>query len=304
MPETLDTLPDHRQRQRDWDVELFAAPPPDIGPLRSADSTLRKGNRPKPMVVRVLMGAAFAVVVVLLFSWMAMHFDPSEQQGMRILGYALAAVAFYSQVHATRFKAVCTYVGELGAARSTIRGSLEAAPATEVLLFANAAELFAKQTRHFVNGIYSGTTYDYRWVDSTGKLLYRDKGQYKEKRKGVKSGDLWHFACAAERSWTERCFLLSQKQIAAEGSIPFRVDTNRSLRVGPSFVEFHFDDQPVRVARDDIASVSLKKRRFSFQHKDAKMFSRVGRYSFAYEKIANAQLFLFTLDRIFGWRIE
>src|SRR5579859_941552 len=196
-------VPDHRGQPREPDVELFAPPPREIGTILSADSTLRTGRGPKHIVVRILMGLAFAVVVVIAFEWMASTSgDRSERESMRTLGYVFAVVAFLSQMYATRFNATCTYVGTLGAVRSRVRGRVQAQPTTEVLLYGNVSELFAQQTRQYVNGIYSGTTYDYTWITPTGERVYRMKGSYREKKKGAKAGDLWHFACAAERAWT------------------------------------------------------------------------------------------------------
>lgn len=93
-----------------------------------------------------------------------------------------------------------------------------------------------------------------------------------------------------------------QHQLQAEGSIPFRVDGTRWLRVGPGFIEFHFGGEPARVTRDEIETVSLSNGQFSFKHKDAKWYSRAGKYSFAYGQMANAKVFLLALDKLLGYR--
>jgi hypothetical protein len=72
--------------------------------------------------------------------------------------------------------------------------------------------------------------------------------------------------------------------------------------VGPGFLEFHFGGEPMRLTSADIASVSLASGTFQFKHKDAKWYSLSGKYSFAYGTLANARIFLLTLERLMGYR--
>lgn len=120
-----------------------------------------------------------------------------------------------------------------------------------------------------------GTNYDYRWSDAAGRLLYRLNGTYRAGRKKLpKQGSAYNFALAAEMAWSNHFLSRAQAHLESEGSIPFRIDAHKVVRVGPGFLEFHFGEQPQRVTKEEIASVSLGNGQFSFKHKDARWFSR------------------------------
>ena len=149
-----------------------------------------------------------------------------------------------------------------------------------------------------------GTEYNYYWIGSSGQTIYQLKGRHHEhqKKKRIKPGNPWYFVQAAEISWSMFYYAYLNDVLAAEGSIPFRVDKGRYLRVGPAFLEFHFGAEPVRVTREEIASVSLAQGQFSFKHKDAKWYSSAGKFSFAYARIGNARVFLVALEKLVGYR--
>jgi hypothetical protein len=97
----------------------------------------------------------------------------------------------------------------------------------------------------------------------------------------------------------------AERQLQDEGSIAFRVDAKRTVRVGPAFIEFHFGgggDGPARVARDEIASVSLGQGIFAFKHKDARWYRSAGTYTFSYGEMSNGKVFLLALERHMGYR--
>lgn len=299
----LNELPDHRSEKRGKPVEFLVPPPVEIGPISSAESTLKHGKRPKPLVLRLLMGTIFAGVIVWAFSWATEGVRSGDRQSIMGLGIAFATLAFAIDMYLTRFSAIFTYVGRDGIARQTIRGSREALPKSQVLLFNQAAALRASQTRQFVNGVYTGTTYDFSWSDSVGKRLFRLKGTYRGRKGPPKPGDPFHFASAAEIAWSIHYLARAQAELESEGSIAFWVDKTRRVRVGPGFLEFDFGgESPVRVTREEIASVSLGQGVFSFKHKDARWFSSAGKYNFRYGAMANAKVFLLALDKLMGYR--
>ena len=103
-------------------------------------------------------------------------------------------------------------------------------------------------------------------------------------------------AAAAEAAWSEHLIQRTQPQLNERGYLEFRVDTKRSIRVGVGFIEFHFSGEPERIASQDIASVSLDGGKFSIKHKDARWYSRAGKFNFEYAKMANAKVFMRTVD--------
>jgi len=116
--------------------------------------------------------AVFGIVWVL-----TQGMRPSERESLRIIGGGMGgAVALLVAWYYTRFKHHCTYVGEGGAGLFELRGSRDRTPSTKVLRFADAADLRASQTRQFINGVYAGTVYDFRWTDAAGRERLRLKG--------------------------------------------------------------------------------------------------------------------------------
>src|SRR5918993_1495451 len=130
------TLPDHSGQRRAYAVEFFAPPAPQIGDVRSADATLKQGKRPKSLVVRLAIGALVAGLIIGAFHWATSFIERRGDAEMVLyVGYGLAALALVIHMWVTRFKATCTYVGERGVVRYTLKGSPERAPAVELLLF-------------------------------------------------------------------------------------------------------------------------------------------------------------------------
>jgi len=216
--DALKAAPDHRGEARAFDVELFAAPPPEIGTITSAESTLRPGKEPFSPPVRLLIlllpaAAVFGIVWVL-----TQGMRPVDRESLRIIGGGGAAgVALLIAWYYTRFKHRCTYVGEDGAALFELRGSRDRTPSAKVLRFADAAELRASQTRQFINGVYAGTVYDFRWTDASGRERLRLKGTHRGKDGPPKPGDPFHFATAAEVAWSVHYLARAQEQLEREG---------------------------------------------------------------------------------------
>jgi hypothetical protein len=300
---TLNALPDHRGQPRAKPVDFLVPPPPEIGPLSSAESSLRAGGKPKPLVLRLLMGTLFAGAIMYAFSWATEGTRPRDREPLMILGLVFAVTAFALDLYLTRFKALVTYVGRDGVSRHAVRRHRDATPKSQTLLFTAADALRAAQTRQFVNGIYTGTTYDYAWTGPAARRLFRLKGTYRGRKGPPKPGDPFHFATATEIAWSIHYLERAQEELDKQGSIRFNVDKNRYVHVGPGFLQFDFGgESPVRVTREEIAAVSLGSGQFSFKHKDAHWYSRSGKYNFRYGAMANARVFLLALDKLMGYR--
>jgi len=234
--------------------------------------------------------------------WAGSAANSFDRATLQALGVLLGLAALGITLLVTRFKARSSYVGAQGAACFVLKGRRDAKPKAQMLLFANAQELRAKQTRQYVNGVYCGTSYDYLWTDPAGKRLWRMKGTYYQRKKGLKAGEQFRFIQAAEVAWSVHYLERANKVLSTEGSIPFRVDKHRVLRVGPGFLEFHFGGEPVRLTQADIASVNLGNGMFQFKHKDAKWYSLSGKYSFQYGTMANGRVFLLALEKLMGYQ--
>jgi hypothetical protein len=298
----LNELPDHSGERRPTEVEFFAEPPVEIGKVKSAESTLRPGRQPMAFPLRLLIGILLGGGIAFGGYWLGRGGSEEDRQTLQILGYCAGAGALGITLLATRFKVISSFVGEKGAASFTVKGRRDAKPKVQLLLFAQAEELRAKQIRHFVNGVYTGTSYNYTWTGPGGQRLWGAKGTYRQRKKGLRPGEPFRFVRAAEGAWSVHYLERADKALKTEGSIPFRVDKQRVVRVGPGFLEFHFGGDPMRLTREDIASVSLGSGTFQFKHKDAKWYSLSGKYSFQYGNMANARVFLLALEKLMGYQ--
>ena len=127
-------------------------------------------------------------------------------------------------------------------------------------------------------------------------------GTHRGKDGPPKPFDPFHFAASGEIAWSLHYLARAQAQLEREGSIPFRVDAKRVVRVGPGFMEFHFGGEPVRLTPADIAAVNLSQGTFSFKGVDAKWYSRAGKYNFNYGSMANGKVFFLALEKLMGYR--
>src|ERR1700690_1988515 len=80
----LNALPDHGDfKTRKHPVDFFAPPPPRIGTVTSADSTLRLGNSHKSMAARLILAGIIGGAIAGFFFFLAHQADmPSDGQGL------------------------------------------------------------------------------------------------------------------------------------------------------------------------------------------------------------------------------
>lgn len=289
----------HADTPIDADVEFFCPPPAEIGQVTSAFSNLRQSQQPRPMPMRLALAVAIGVVPAALpFFLMPENLDP-VRSGLAAL---LLAVGVLIGWFCLGFNHKCSYVGQDGVARYTCSGVRETISKAELLLFAQAAEVRTAQTRQFTNGVYTGTSYDFRWTGPAGQVLLRLKGTYRSKEGNPKPKDAFHFARAAEIAWSQ--FLLDRivEQLKQYGFVQFNIKGSDFVRIGSGFIEFFFRGQATRVLAGEIASLNLNQGQFSIKHKDARWFSSKGKFNFPYGEMANARLFILCLDKLLGYR--
>jgi hypothetical protein len=299
---SLNELPDHSGQRRPAEVEFFAEPPAEIGKVKSAESTLRPGREPMSFPTRLFISVLLGGAIAFTGYYLGLKADRFDRATFQNLGYFVGAGALGITLLVTRFKVICSFVGEEGAASFTLKGRRDGKPKVQLLQFAHAEELRANQTRHYVNGVYTQTTYDYTWTGPGHRGDWRAKGSYRQRKKGLRAGELFRYVQAAEFAWSLHYLERANKYLSSEGSIPFAVDEWRVVRVGAGFLEFHFGGEPLRLTREDIASVSLGQGTFKFKHKDAKWYSLSGKYSFQYGNMANGRVFLLALEKLMGYR--
>lgn len=279
------------------EMDFFATPPLEIGTIISAESTLvsaeqliRTRTRQKACCLwglgGVLCGGFIALVVEL-----------------PLLMCVLVGAAFGigGAILTTQFFYQCSYVGELGIALYSLRGNRAAEPKAQIFCFKDGKNLYTQQTRNYYNGIYTGTNYKYWWPrlsDSEFKL----EGTYRNKDGNPPENDLYHFANAAEGSWSIHLLQVVNEQLNQRGYVEFPIKSAlNAVRIGPGFMEFEErNGMSQRVEVVDMKDIRLGSGIFQFKHKDSTWWSGKGKYSFAYKTIPNARLFLICLDRLTG----
>ena len=289
----------------------FLEPPSDIGELRTVYSTLTFDQQPWSTGVRVavvlgnLIGGILVVLAAALAFAMAGQVAYAEATTFGLVaGAVVGLIAMLVALAKTKFKHTSSYVGKLGVWSVTVSGSRENIKRRSLFRFENAVDLYTHQTRQFVNGVYTGTSYAYTWKNQTGAKAYDLRGQYRSQAGVPKQGDPYYFAVAAEIAWSQLLLEIIAKELESQGFILFRVNKNDTVSIGPGFMEFSFGSKAQRITVEEIGAFSLNQGTFSVKHKDAKWFSGKGKFSFDYSRMANARLFLLAIDRLCGLRFS
>lgn len=272
------------------DADFFVAPPSQIGDLVSVGTTLPTSAHPLPTNIRwaVIVGSSIlsATVLQVVFQIFGATF---------LLGMAVSIAAW----HFTRFNHTCSFVGSKGMARYDIFGSRSTLPKENLLLFADARHLYTKATRNYTNGVYTGTSYSYKWSKSSGGQ-YEVSGTHRGEKKAPKQQDIWHFADMGESAWTRYLLESIDQQLAKDGYMEFPLTGHlRAVRVGNDFLEFvNRKNEVQRVMCSEMRDISLDSGMFQFRHQDARWWSGKGKFSFEYSNIPNARAFMICLKEL------
>lgn len=294
----------HKGEPLDPQADFFAPAPPEIGPVQTAHSTLKLGKNPWPFAVRLLLANAVGIGTV-IGAHLLITPGPGVQppiDPLDVVGVVVGGVLFVLILYATRFRPVCSYVGDNGLATIALRGSRAAEPVTTVFLFQDAQDLFTSSTSHYHNGIYTGTHYSFIWKNAAGKNVSKHASSYYSAKGDPKADHAFWIARSGERAWCR--WLLDRKnaELDAQGYIEFATGRNRSVRVGRGFLEFRTGESANRIETHEIKGISLNNGHFHIQHKDARWYSLKGKFSFAYGAMANAQFFLMTVESLLGFK--
>src|SRR5262245_11525710 len=157
--------------------DFFVDAPKDVGVLISAGTTLKKDREPFSLaerggIVLVSTGIGVFLGILIAYLWTAINV------GLAFWMAGLGLVVLFLGVHRRRFKHTCRYAGRNGVARYRCRGRRDKIVLDEVFLFKKASELRITQTRHYHNGVYTGTNYSYTWTDSSKQKVYALSGRH------------------------------------------------------------------------------------------------------------------------------
>ncbi len=280
------------------DADFFVRPPAEIGPLLSAETTLVTAKHPVSPGARWMLIGGLMMGVYYCLIYLAGMAKLQVSPGIHIMSACIGLIAGIAAWCATRFSHTCSYVGQQGVARYRIKGSRHATPREEIFLFRLARNLKTAETDNYYNGVYTATSYDYRWHDRDDRTVFRLNGSYRSKQRTPKPKDPFHFAKMAEIAWSLYLLDAAQAQLERQGYVEFVVNKKDVVRVGPGFMEFCFKGKTERVPVSEMKDISIGGGSFSFKTNEARMFSSKGKFSFQYGQMGNARLFMLCLDRI------
>lgn len=290
----------HSNQPLSDNLDFFANPPEEIGPITSAHSTLGIGEQPISPAARmgyVLMGAIGGLLVGLVIGSL---FDANEIWTV-IWALGIPVIIVLIVYSSTGFHHTCTYVGRKGIASYEVKGNRENLTGS-YFVFVDATELRASQTKRYTNGAYQGTDYNFVWTDVGGRTIYTVNGTYQSEAGNPPEGDLYHFGCCAEWAWTFHLFEQAQAQLQMSGSIYFGLGGKDWVRLAEGKILLYFKGEESEHLAEDIEEVRIHDGSFQIRRRDAQKgwFSSSGIYKFPYSSLGNAQLFLILLERVVG----
>jgi hypothetical protein len=304
--EPADEINNHGNDPIPGDVDFFVDPPPEVGALLSAYSTLRQGKAPWPVWLRLMLGlflfgvgAAIGLVIVLLNHVHSPIWFLFWPLAFGAVGVAIALLA-------SGFTHTCTYVGREGVARYVCSGRRDNLITREVFCFRDAAELRTSQTMHYRNGVYQNTTYTYTWTDVGGRQRYQITGSHTKKDGNPPTTDYYQFARAAEFAWTMYLLDDARRQVELSGGVKFHVGKGQWIRVGPGRLTFALGGVEDEWDAREVGAATVNQGQVKIKRTDAKegWFSSTGVIKFSFENLANAQLFFHLLDKLLGVQVE
>jgi len=295
-------LRDHADGRLPADADFFIDPPPQVGALLSADTTLREGVRPWPLWARLpfLLGLG---CVGLLAGAVVVRFFPSP---FRLLNLLLPLVPAGGGVlvgwSLTRFRHSCSYVGRRGLARFACSRRRDRLTTAEVLSFAEAVELRAAQARRYSGG-YRDTVWSFVWTGPDGLPLFEVRGRHRSEAGLPRDRhDPVYFALAAEAAWTLWLLDDADRRIDRGETVTFRLGKEHVVRLGRGVVFFVGERGEERWAAEEIAEAALdngvlRVRRFGAREGWG---DGGGEFRFDLGRLSNARLFLRLLETAAG----
>ena len=284
-------------------ADFFAEPPAEIGDLVAAETTLSTKARPWKTVSRVVLAGLIGWGGAMILDFFAKQNNPADPGVFTffevLLFLGVAGLTWYL----TRFSHTCSFVGKLGLARFRCTGSRNRVRPPEVFQFEQASELRTSQTRHYYNGIYTGTAYAFTWTDSGGLKRFKLSGTYRGENSLPKAKDPFHFAIMAEGAWSAFLFDQVVAELETNQMARFNLGGRHFIAVGARFLDiFVSGNEPERVTAEDISGIQADAGVIKIKRTDAKegWFSSTGIYKFNYEQMANSRLFMLLYSRLIG----
>lgn len=289
------------------DLVFIAAPPmEDIGELLSAHSTVREKGGELWLWHRIGWGICCGFLGVVFFAYIA-----NKALGVPY-GLPLVSIsAIIGAIPALLFGAppnTTTYVGTQGAARYIWGGKNNPIKSAQVAPFAQVNGSNVQQTRHYTNGIYTGTDYAFLWgrVDAAGKphKLLEVSGRFYRSKGPRDNDEAFHFGAAVEQAYTAFRMIQLRELLRAGGSEPFSVGANGKLILSAAGLQVALGSKQEFIPREQITGLGIHEGMVTITRAGAKKgilgIGSEGIFTVAYSELASPRLFLALLAHVVG----
>jgi len=286
--------------------DFFAQPSVQIGQINTAQTSLFQGQdsattgrRLMSIMFYSLIGLAIAGLIIYL-----LNISP-KIRGFYIIGCFFLGLGVLIGAYRTRFRHKCSYVGENGIAEYFLKKNRYNHATGKIFEFSNASAMYVETTRQFVNGVYSGTFYKYRWVDQYGKDVYRLNGVYKNKNGEPENlSDAYYLAKSAANSWNQYKLVRYIDLINQGTWVVFNIKKMK-FEMGLNTMNIYESGNKLTWNINDISSVQVAQgwvTIFNSNYQEIGWFSKLfgkGKITFMYSEMPNANLFLLLFEILY-----
>lgn len=254
--------PDHHGDDPDATKVFYAAPPPEIGEVLSADSTFKDDSQLEHglggKAIAFMLGGFLGALggVLLAFLSFFIEFLPESLSENEVFLYTVVpCIVLFGLVAAIWDSPVfrVTYVGEQGLA--TFERARDKITETRIL-FDDVDELRVTNVDHYTNGVYTGRNTTHSWVGQDGAVL-------QEFTTGLSSSGVPHhpemlaFMRAGEQIWTQHKVARVQVTLEAGEPVEFRLGSDRKMVLRPGELEVVQGGDSERFPTSEIAALKL-----------------------------------------------
>ncbi len=238
---------DHQGKPLLPEQDFFAPPPPEIGEVVSAWTSLVRGK--SSWGAYVVTGAALAGLLA-----GAGLVEKGLVSGSRYLWpiFSAAAAALPAWWFA-RFSHRVSYVGTQGVAVLRCSGSREAVKTETLFVFRDAKAL---KMNELIQDMLLGfdATYNFIWTDAEGREKFKIRHMSEDwLRSGPPARSDYNLARSAELSWSRYLMELGREGLAQNGWMEFKIKDGEFVRVGQGFLELGRSGRTERLKSEELS---------------------------------------------------
>ena len=292
---------------------FFVPPPPEIGAVKSAHTSLKAGVKPKSQATRLKLVALWlGVGLVIGFLGRVLLGGLRRPEDLLSLSWvpvgAIFGVIFgFASWLMTRFKHNCSFVGTEGSVEIACKGTPENITTVKPFFFKGVVAVSTSVIHVHKSKRYVHTAFCYSWYPADSeRASYEISGRHYAEAGNPPPGHPFNLARALENTWYAHLIPRADAELAQRGNITFYMGDNRWARLGRSFLEIV--DKAGKVSRCESAEIALARLyngMFTLTRKDSKsgFFGPTGVFVFEFGKMHNGRLFLIAFESLLGIKL-